>query len=50
MNLQMSVSELLAGAKGLETKNFETLYRELAALRIQRRGVALLNASCMKDP
>lgn len=43
MNVHMSVAEILDSAKGLETKNFEKLFRELFALRVQRERIPMLN-------
>lgn len=39
----MSVAEILNSARGLESNNFEKLFRELSVLRVQRNGVFLLN-------
>ena len=39
----MSVAEILNSAKGLESNNFEKLFRELSVLRVQRNGIFLLN-------
>jgi hypothetical protein len=44
MSVQLSVSEILNNVEGLETNKFEQLYKELFSLRVQRNGVASLNA------
>ena len=43
MSQQLSVTEILNSVEGLESPIFEQLYRELFTLRIQRRGLPLLN-------
>jgi DNA-binding PucR family transcriptional regulator len=39
----MSVAEILNSAKGLESNNFEELFRELSVLRVQRNGIFVLD-------
>ena len=39
----MSVAELLQNAKQLEAGNFEKLYRNLTALRVEWHGIPMLN-------
>jgi hypothetical protein len=43
MSVQLSVNEILSSVEGLETNKFEQLYRELFTLRVQRKGLPMLN-------
>jgi hypothetical protein len=45
MSVQLSVSEILNNVESLETNKFEQLYKELFSLRVQRNGMASLNAA-----
>ena len=43
MNVEMSVTEILNSAAGLESTKFEQLYRELLVLRMQKNGIFVPN-------
>ena len=43
MDIQMSVADIIKSAAGLEIQEFENLYKKLSALRLQKRGVPLVN-------
>jgi hypothetical protein len=43
MSEQLSVTDILNSVEGLESTKFEQLYRALFTLRVQRKGLPLLN-------
>ena len=43
MDIQMSVADIIKSAAGLEIQEFENLYKKLSALRLQKRGIPLVN-------